>query len=117
MMERRLAEAESYYRASISAHDNSYSRMNLGVLYGSENLSSKAARELETAFALNASEQTPFDLPIAAYGRMCLAKAYQQEGRFSDARRQVEYALALQPDVQGAKEMLDQLGKANERQR
>ncbi|MGA9121228.1 MAG: hypothetical protein WB699_17815, partial [Bacteroidota bacterium] len=113
VMERKFGEADSLYRASIAAKDNSYAHMNLGVLYGAQNRTTDAVRELEAAFALNAQEAQPFAVPVAAYGRMCLAKAYEGEGRIADARREIQHALALQPDLQGAQELLEELRNPN----
>lgn len=108
-LERRLQEAKEYYRQSIAAEDNQYSHMKLGMVHLAENLPAEAAKEIETAFALEGHQGERFPPEGAAQGRFFLGVAYAKMGRIADARAQLQRAIAIEPGLQNARALLGQL--------
>jgi tetratricopeptide (TPR) repeat protein len=111
-MEGNAAGAEEYYLRSITAEDNPFSRMKLGIFYLERGNLGGAEAELSGTLALERRSQPLLDRQVTSTVHYLLAVVHAKRGRFNDARSAIRRALEINPANDDARDLLRQIAAA-----
>ena len=110
-MEGKREESKRAYEHCIAVEDNPYAHIKLGLTYLEEENPGLAAKELETAFALNSKFGEKFTVEASSAARYLLGVAYAKSGMLQKAKEELNRAIAINPGNEDARDVLRQLSR------